>query len=51
MTVESIELNSTPSSLEINHTEGTVSFMFGDHATEVIAIEAILEAAEILKNM
>lgn len=50
MSIESIELNSTPSTLEINHTEGTVSFTYGDHVTEVIAIEAILEAAEILKN-
>lgn len=51
MTIETVELNSTPSTLVIDHDQGTVSFMFGAHAAEVIAIEAILEAAEILKDM
>lgn len=51
MNIQVIELNSTPSSLEINHDEGTVSFVSGDHSLEVISIETLLEAADILKEL
>lgn len=50
MTKEVVELNCGLSDLEIDHEEGTVSFICGDRAVDVISIEAILEAAEILKD-
>lgn len=45
-----VELSSSVSELEINQEEGTVTFMYGDHAIDSPSIEAVLEAAEILKN-
>lgn len=50
MSIETIELNSSPSTLEIDHSQGTVSFMHGDHPLEVMSIESIVEAAELLRS-
>ena len=49
MTKEVVELNCGLSDLEIDHEEGTVSFVCEDRTIDVISVEAILEAAEILK--
>ena len=51
MGVVRVELESSSSELEINEEEGVVSFMYGDHVVDSPSIEAVLEAAEILKKL